>query len=225
MALQDKMLACRIPGYVLENRYVRKGGESIWVRKSVSLIRGADGAPRWIIQLIEDITARVEAVDALREADRRKDEFLATLAHELRNPLAPIRSGLDVLKLAGTDSAKAAQVRALMARQVDHLVRLVDDLLEVSRVSRGLIELRKERIDLARVVNDSVAAIRPLIDERRHRLDVLQLSRPLWLEADPTRLAQVLINLLDNAAKYTEPSGRIEISTWEEDGVAVIAVR
>ena len=152
MALQEKMLAGHIPGFVIENRHVRKGGDIIWVRKSVSLVHCADGAPRWITALVEDVTARIEAEAALREADRRKDEFLATLAHELRNPLAPIRNGLEVLKLAGADSAKAARVRDMMARQTDHLVRLVDDLLEVSRISRGLIELRKEEIDLAQVV-------------------------------------------------------------------------
>ncbi|WP_170153457.1 PAS domain S-box protein [Roseiarcus fermentans] len=225
LALEEKMFAGEIPGYVLENRVVRKGGDSIWVRKSVSLIRGADDAPRWIVALIEDITTRVEAVEALREADRRKDEFLATLAHELRNPLAPLRSGLDALKRAGADREKATWVRDMMARQVDHLVRLVDDLLEVSRISRGLIELRKEPVDLAQVMNDAVDASRPLIAERRHHLTVSLPSGPLQLEADPTRLAQILINLLNNAARYTEPGGRIEMSAWEENGEAVARVR
>ncbi len=224
MALQEVMIAGRIPGYVVENRYVRKGGDTIWVRKSVSAVRGADGAPRWLISLVEDITARVEATEALREADRRKDEFLATLAHELRNPLAPIRSGLEVLKLAGGDGAKAAQVRDMMARQVDHLVRIVDDLLEVSRASRGLIELRQSRIDLGEAVSDAVAVCRPLIDERRHRLTVSLPPAPVALDADPTRLAQVLINLINNAAKFTEPGGQIRISARTEDGEAVVSV-
>ena len=109
MALVEKMLAGDIPDFVVENRQVRKGGDSIWVRKSVSLVRGADHAPRWIIALVEDVTARVEAEEAVREADRNKDVFLATLAHELRNPLAPIRSGLEMLRRDGGDATKAAQ--------------------------------------------------------------------------------------------------------------------
>ena len=123
------------------------------------------------------------------------------------------------------DGGRAARVRDMMARQVDHLVRLVDDLMEVSRLSRGMIELRKERIDLAQAVNDAVAASQPLIADHGHRLTVSLPPRRLPLDADPTRIAQVFTNLLNNAARFTNPGGRIEISAREEDGEAVVSVR
>jgi PAS domain S-box-containing protein len=184
--------------------------------------RFADGR---MLGIVCDITARVESEEALREADRRKDVFLATLAHELRNPLAPIKSGLQILQRGDADGATAGRVRDMMARQVDHLVRLVDDLLEVSRISRGQIELRKETIDLAQIVNDAVAAVQPLIAGFRHRLTVSLPPRSLILEADPTRIAQALINLMNNAAKFTAPGGRIDISAGEEDQQAVVSVQ
>jgi CheY-like chemotaxis protein len=146
------------------------------------------------------------------------------LAHELRNPLAPIRTGLDLLR-SGVEGAKAVKLRDTMARQVDHLVRLVDDLLEVSRFSRGLIELRKERIDLAQVVNEAIAASQDLIAAHGHVLSVSLAPEPLPLDADPTRLAQVVTNLLNNAVKFTSPGGRIEVSARPQDGEAVLSVR
>nr|WP_264599066.1 ATP-binding protein [Rhodoblastus acidophilus] len=171
-----------------------------------------------------DVTRLKQAEDALREADRRKDEFIAMLAHELRNPLAPLRTGLAVLR-AGVDSAQAARLQETMARQVDHLVRLVDDLLEVARFSRGLIELRRENIELAQAVDDAVSASQPLMAKRHMRLTVALTPEPLPLDADPTRLAQVLSNLLNNAAKFTPPGGQVEISTRREAGEAVVSVR
>jgi PAS domain S-box-containing protein len=164
------------------------------------------------------------AEEALREADHRKDEFLAMLAHELRNPLGPIRNGLDILRM-GVDGAKTARVQEMMARQVDQLVRLVDDLLETSRVSRGRIELRLELVDLSQIVNEAVFASQSPLADLRHQVIVSLPSERLPLKADPTRLAQVVTNLLNNAAKFTEPGGRIEISARREDREAVVSVK
>ncbi len=162
---------------------------------------------------------------ALREADRRKDEFLATLAHELRNPLAPIRNSLQILKLPRVDAQTAKRYRDMMERQVHHLVRLVDDLLDVSRVMRGKIELRKERIELATVVARAVETVQPLVESQNHELNVHIPTESLPLDADPVRLAQVVGNLLTNAAKYTEPGGRIWLTAAREGGEAVLRVR
>jgi PAS domain S-box-containing protein len=162
---------------------------------------------------------------ALRDADRRKDEFLATLAHELRNPLAPIRNALQILKLPRVDVETAERSRSMMERQVHQLVRLVDDLLDVSRVMRGKIELRKEPVELATVVARAVETVQPLIDTQGHQLSVRISSESLLLDGDPVRLAQIIGNLLTNAAKYTEPNGRIWLTAEREDGMAVLRVR
>jgi signal transduction histidine kinase len=161
--------------------------------------------------------------DALTEADRRKDEFLATLAHELRNPLAPIRNGLDVLR-ASPNTEKADEVRDMMDRQLSHLVRLVDDLLDVSRVSKGKIELRKAHIALSEIVKTAVESSNPLIAAGRHRLTLDLPDDPVWLDADPTRLSQVISNLLNNAAKYTPEGGVINLSARRDAGEVVITV-
>ena len=169
--------------------------------------------------------AEQEAAAKLREADRRKDEFLATLAHELRNPLAPIRTGLHLLRITQPGSDSAEQARAMMERQLTHLIRLVDDLLEVSRISRGKIDLRRSPIELAAVVLSAVETTRPAIEAARHRLEISLPAQPLTVDADFVRLAQVLANLLNNAAKYTDPGGRIALSVRGEGAEAVISVR
>jgi PAS domain S-box-containing protein len=161
----------------------------------------------------------------VREADRRKDEFLAMLAHELRNPLAPIRNALHIMKQAGSDAAVAGRVREMMERQVQHMTRMVDDLLDVSRITRGKIELRKEILDLAAVVGRTVEATRALFLDRRHELTVDLPRETLILEADPTRLEQVLANLLNNAAKYTDHGGHIWLTARREDRELVLRVR
>jgi signal transduction histidine kinase len=161
----------------------------------------------------------------VREADRRKDEFLAMLAHELRNPLAPICNALHIMKQNGADAAVRGRVREMMERQVQHMTRMVDDLLDVSRITRGKIELRKEVIDLASVVERTVETTRPLIEDRRQTLTVDLPPEPVHLEADPTRLEQVLANLLNNAAKYTDHGGHIGLSARQEDGELVLRVR
>ena len=157
------------------------------------------------------------------EANRRKDEFLATLAHELRNPLAPIRNSVNLLRLSGA-AAPAGQVWEMMHRQVEHMVRLVDDLMEVSRITRGTIELRKGVVDLAEVIAAAVETSRPLIDSARHQLTVEVSPQALPVEADAMRLAQVFSNLLNNAVRYTDPGGRIGIAARRDDGAALVTV-
>lgn len=174
-------------------------------------------------QIAEQRDALEAQAQALREADRRKDEFLATLAHELRNPLAPLRHGLDVLRRNPTGKA-AEGIRDMMDRQMVHLVRLIDDLLDVSRVSQGKIGLRKERIAVDMIIRSAIEASRPLIDASGHRLTVDVPAEPLWLDADPTRMAQVVANLLNNAAKYTPAGGQIGIAVRASGGSAVIDV-
>ncbi len=159
-----------------------------------------------------------------REQDRRKDEFLATLAHELRNPLAPIRTGLKILALASSPEA-AARTRETMERQVTHMVRLIDDLLDVARITTGKMQLQKDRIDLRDAINAALEVSRPLIEAGRHGLFVAMADEPIELDADTTRIAQVVSNLLNNAAKYTPGEGRIELSVTREAAEAVIRVR
>ncbi|HEX4607201.1 MAG TPA: HAMP domain-containing sensor histidine kinase, partial [Urbifossiella sp.] len=158
-------------------------------------------------------------------ADRQKNDFLSMLAHELRNPLAPIRNAAEVLRLAGGTEPRVAWARDVITRQLAHLVRLVDDLLDVSRITQGKIRLRLERADLAAVAGVAVEASRPLIDARRHRLDLALPAGPVEVTGDPTRLAQVLSNLLNNAAKYTDEGGDVRLTVGAEGGVAVARVR
>jgi signal transduction histidine kinase/ActR/RegA family two-component response regulator len=162
---------------------------------------------------------------ALREADRRKDDFLAVLAHELRNPLAPLRNALHILKTPGVDAAISERARQMMERQVEQLVRLVDDLLDISRIMRGKIELRRAPVELATVVARAVETSQPLIDAGTHELSIALPSEPLWLNGDLVRLAQVVSNLLNNAAKYTEKGGKIWLIAAREKDEAVVRVR
>jgi signal transduction histidine kinase len=163
--------------------------------------------------------------EELAEADRRKDEFLALLAHELRNPLAPLRNGLQILRLADADPDARARAREMMDRQLGHLVRIVDDLLDVSRITRGKMELRRTRVRLEDVVGSAVEAARPLIDAAGHTLEVSIPDRAVVLDADLTRLAQVFANLLTNSAKYTPAGGRIRLTAEARGGEVVATVR
>ena len=164
-----------------------------------------------------DVTERVRAEEALRQDDRRKDEFLAMLAHELRNPLSPIGAAADLLAMGRLDAARVKQTSAVIARQVKHMTALVDDLLDVSRVTRGLITLEREKLDARRIVADAVEQVRPLIDARRHQLTVRTPPEPAFVTGDQKRLIQVMTNLLNNAAKYTPLEGAIAVAV-ELDG-------
>jgi signal transduction histidine kinase/DNA-binding response OmpR family regulator len=167
---------------------------------------------------------RLQLIGELQQADRRKDEFLATLSHELRNPLAPLRNSLHLLRAAGGGGA-AAPIHDMMERQVNHLVRLVDDLLETSRISRGAFDLKKERVELGEAVRNAVETSQPLIQAAGHELRLDLPGAPLWIEGDPVRLAQILANLLNNAARYTDPGGRISLSAALAGGAVKISVR
>ena len=177
-------------------------------------------------QIRGHLIERLKNEQALRSADRRKDEFLATLGHELRNPLAPISNSLEIMKLSGAfDDPRTQQAGEVMERQIHHLNRLVDDLLEVSRITRGVIEVRKEALDLASIVKAAVETSRPVLDNLRHELSVELEPEAMFVGGDPVRLTQVFANLLNNAAKYTNHGGRISIATKRERGEAVISVK
>lgn len=176
-------------------------------------------------RLSESMDRFKELAEQLGAANRQKDEFLATLAHELRNPLAPIRTALDLLKLAPNDRDVATAAREVMERQVTQVVRLIDDLLDLSRVSRGLIELRRARVPVARLLEDAVETSRPVIDQAGHRLSVTMPATPIIIDVDPTRIVQVLANLLNNAAKFTPRGGHIELSCVQDGGEVVVSVR
>jgi PAS domain S-box-containing protein len=172
-----------------------------------------------------DVTQQWHAEQALRAADGRKDEFLATLAHELRNPLAPIGNAIELMRIHSDNSATVEEARGIVERQVKQLTRLVEDLLDVSRITRDKIELRKERVELAEVVKNAVETSRPLIDAAGHELIVTLPAESLLASADRGRMAQVFSNLLNNSAKYTERGGRIEIEAARQGREAVITVR
>jgi PAS domain S-box-containing protein len=172
-----------------------------------------------------DVNDRKLAEEQLRQADQRKNEFLAILAHELRNPLAPLRNGLHILKLRADADPTVSQTVNMMDRQMTHLVRLVDDLLDVSRITRGKLELRQRKVLLTEILDHAMESVRAFIESHRHQLSVEIRARNLLVDGDPDRLAQVFSNLLSNAAKYTEAGGHITLSLDHENDEAVIAVQ
>lgn len=183
------------------------------------------GGRRGVVCYFRDISQRVLSRDALREADARKDEFLATLSHELRNPLAPLRSSLEIVKRLATVPPSAAAALEIMDRQLSHLVRLVDDLLEVSRITRGQVELRREHVRLDAAIHSAIETSEPVVRAGNHRLIVSLPDEPLLLDADPVRLAQIFGNLLNNAAKYSEKGGQIEIAARRDGDAALVTIR
>ncbi len=204
---------------------VARDGRERPIDDSAAPIRDGAGAPVGAVLVFRDVTARRLAEAARREAERRKDDFIALLAHELRNPLAPLRNGLQVMRLAGGDAHVVAQTRAMMDRQLGHMVRLIDDLLDISRISRNKMELRRARVLLSDVVASAVEAARPLIEAAGHQLTVTLPPDPVFLDADLTRLAQVFNNLLTNSARYTERGGRIWLAAEARPGAVVVTVR
>ena len=218
---------------------VAKSGRRIDVALTISPIRNASGVIVGASKIARDISERKaseqaqqrtigelrRAEEALREADRRKDEFLAVLAHELRNPLAPIRYAVAMARKEGRPGTERLQAQAIIERQVEHMGRLLDDLLDVSRITRGTLILRRSTVDLAAVVAAAQESARPLIESRSHALVVQLPGEMLRLVADPVRLAQVLANLLINAAKYTDRGGRIELEARRKGAELIIAVR
>ena len=203
---------------------VRADGEVVYVQNDVEPLYDSRGAVYGCVSVCVDITERRHAEQVLREADRRKDEFLATLSHELRNPLAPLRNALELLRRSGTDGRVQERALAIMERQLHQLVRLTDDLLDVSRITTNRLELRREHIDVRAVLSSAVETTQPLLDAAGHRLVVDLPPEPLWIDADFTRIAQAFANLLNNAAKYTERGGRISVSSRLEDGEVVATI-
>jgi PAS domain S-box-containing protein len=199
-------------------------GQIIPIAYSAAPVQAVDGQITGVVLVFRDESERRRTELALQNADRRKDEFLATLAHELRNPLAPICMGLELLRMSVDDPQAAAEVRTMMQRQAQHMVRLIDDLLDVSRITRGKLELRKSPVELADIVRDAIEATRPLLDEAEHQYTVRLPDRPLLLYADANRLTQVLTNLLNNAAKYTPRAGRIELTAEHTGGEVTVTV-
>ncbi|TMG76223.1 MAG: HAMP domain-containing histidine kinase, partial [Betaproteobacteria bacterium] len=174
--------------------------------------------------LEREIARSRQAEEELQDANRRKDEFLAMLSHELRNPLAPIRNAVELMRRVGSTEQRMVMARDVIDRQVTQLARLVDELLDVSRISQGKIVLKKEPVDLARIVAHSVETVRPMIDSREQRLALEVSPRPVWLLGDFARLSQVVANLLNNASKYTPEGGRIRLAATAEHGYATITV-
>ncbi len=218
--------------FVFEHRVRRWDGE--WRLCSIRSVPifNADNTIREWVGVHTDITERKRDEEKLRqlaaelsEANLRKDEFLATLAHELRNPLAPIRTGLQLMKLAAGQEATIEQARSMVERQVTQMVRLVDDLMDVSRISRGTLELRKQPVSLVTVLNSAVETSLPLIEQMGQELTITMPKRPILVDADMTRLAQVFLNLLNNAAKYGGRGGHIRLGVERQDGDAVVTVK
>ncbi len=211
--------------YTVEFRIRHASGAWIWMEGRGKATYGSDGKPQMLYGLGIDVSERHRAVEALQEADRRKDEFLATLAHELRNPLAPISSGLQIMRMSKDDPEAVAAACAIMERQVRQMVRLVDDLLDVARISTGKVELQRAPMDLAAAIQDAAETSGPVIAQARHRLEMATAPATVWVDADRTRLAQVFANLLNNSAKYSEPGRTIRISTRQDGGVAVVTIK
>lgn len=203
---------------------VRKDGRRIDVSLTISPVLGSDGRVIGASKIARDITEQKQVAELLRDADRRKDQFLAVLAHELRNPLAALSSAVELLGMPG-GAERLGAVRRIISRQTDQLVRMVDDLLDVSRITRGVVTLRKVALNAAVTIDRAVETAMPLIERRHHRLHVDIANRRLQLEADATRLEQMIVNLLSNAARYTEPGGDVWLSAWQEEGNIVISVR
>ena len=201
-----------------------KSGGRFWANVVITALFKEDGAVQGFAKITRDMSDRHRLEDLLR-VDRQKNEFLALLTQEMRNPLAPIRSALHVLGQADLDARSSALVRTIAVRQVDHLTRLLDDLLDVTQVARGRIELRQERVDIALAIRRAVEAASPLTVERRHQVTVDVPRNQLWVQADPVRLEQIFTNLILNAAKFTEAQGRIWIAARNEAGQVVIRVR
>lgn len=208
----------------IEFRLKHVSGQWRWTHVRAVPLRDDVGLVRGWVGMNTDITERKRAEERLRREGRRKDEFLATLGHELRNPLAPLQTGMDLLRRLLPDDARIREIQQMVERQVAHLTRLVDDLLDVARIKSGRIELAMERFDVRNVVRGAIEDMRAAVEARRHRLSTELPAEPLEIEGDEVRLAQVITNLLSNAVKYTPDGGRIRVAARPEDGHVSISV-
>ncbi|RZA29602.1 MAG: PAS domain S-box protein, partial [Lysobacteraceae bacterium] len=204
-------------------------GAGIWMIYTVYVIRDQHGQPEGYATVSRNITERKLAEERLRQAtvdlqdaNNRKTRFLATLAHELRNPLAPLRTGLDLMQLPGSSPQALAKARTMMDRQLRQMVHLIDDLMDIARIDSGKIALKRERVALRQLVTIAIEGVMPMVEAARHRLEVALPDDALWLDADPTRLAQILTNLLTNACKYTPPGGLVSLAARVDAGADVV---
>ena len=234
-AAVNGLLAQLVTGEAARNRHlnrnVRKDGAVIWCEWYKSALRADNGSLVSVLALAMDVTERQkleaklrEKAERLAEADRRKDEFLSMLGHELRNPLAPIRNALSLMAMVGEDKARLDWARQLIDRQTQHLERLVDDLLDTARITRGTVRLQTGPVDLCGIVREAVESTQSAVCEREHRIEVDLPQAPVIVTGDDTRLAQVLANLINNAARYTPPKGTIRVSLAWDGPTACIAV-
>jgi len=209
---------------------IRKDSTRFWCKASTTPLFDEKKQVRSFARVTHDLTegqaqeVQRKRADDLAEANRSKEEFMALLSHELRNPLSPILNALNVQRQVKTDDPILQQAGDIIERQVGHMVRLVDDLLDISRITKGKLRLNKEQVELRGIVNSAAEAVRPLLDARKHEFSVSLPTEPIWVEADPVRLEQVVVNLLNNAAKYTNPRGLIRLSVGSAGGEATIKV-
>lgn len=222
-SLFSEWLASARPESRWEYRFRRTDGEIRWMDARARVIRNSDGKPQRMIGTNLDITERKRIEESLRESDRRKDEFLAMLAHELRNPLSPVRISVELIRKQSTDP-RLSRWTETIRQQITHLSRILDDLLDISRISRGLITLKKEPVSLVEAVNQAIDNYRAFLDVNQQELQITASGEPMVLNADPVRLVQILSNLLNNASKYSPQGGLIRVLTRREDHSAVIEV-
>lgn len=210
----------------LEIRYREAvSGQFRWHLVRAQPVRNADGSVvRWL-GTSTDIDDQKRAEESLRRADRSKDEFLAMLGHELRNPLAAVVNAASLLEFDDLDQQAAGQARAIMTRQLSNMTRMLDDLLDLARITQGKVQLAKERVDLVEIARRAASTSAPLIEARRHELTMQLPDDAVWLHADPTRLEQIVVNLLNNAAKYTDPAGKIWLAVEHDRDEARLVVR
>jgi PAS domain S-box-containing protein len=210
---------------------IRKDGTRFWCRSTLTPLRDEYKHLRSFARVVHDLTdsqaqeAQKKRADDLADANRNQEEFMALLSHELRNPLAPILNALSILRQMETNDPIVEQAGNIINRQVVQMVRLVDDLLDISRITKGKLRLTKEMVELRVVVNRAAETVRPVMDARKHDFSVSLPIEPVWVEADPARLEQIVVNLLNNAAKYTETGGLVRMSVQQEGSEAVIRVR
>jgi PAS domain S-box-containing protein len=204
---------------------VAKDGRRLDISLTISPVRDDSGRVIGASKVARDVTERKRVEAALRDADRRKDEFLATLAHELRNPLAPIRHSLEILMRSEGDPALFRQATDILGRQLSHMVRLVDDLLDVSRITHDKLHLQRKRIELSSVIEHALEAVRPLLDREQQTIEISLPDQPVYLNGDPVRLTQVFSNLFNNASHYSEPAGHIWVTAEKREREVVLAVK
>ena len=215
----------RVTGLADHTVLIHKDGSELPIDDSAAPIHADDGRVLGAVMVFHDVTEWRRNEREIQQANRHKDEFLAMLSHELRNPLAPLRNAVLIIKRDQSDPATLSWALDMMERQIETMVRLVDDLLDVSRITRGKIELKRENIELRKVVERAVETARPLIDGRSHKFQAELPQQPVWLHGDLLRLTQAVANLLNNAAKYTEPEGEIRLSASLEGGQVAIRVK